>query len=135
MAVPDAVLDRLRRRDGTTRIAVVGASRDSRKYGHIITVDLSGRGYTVLPVNPHETSVGGLAAYPTIEAVPPPVHIANFVVQPRVAMEIASELDPDRVEAVWFQPGAYDEAVVALARRRFRHVVAGDCIMVVARWF
>jgi predicted CoA-binding protein len=61
------------------------------------------------------------------------VHIANFVVPPEVTLAVLRGLDPASVPVVWFQPGAFDEEVVSFARKRFRHVVAGDCIMVVTR--
>jgi hypothetical protein len=45
----------------TTRIAVVGASNSPSKFGNIIVKDLLRRGYTVVPVNLHETTIAGLA--------------------------------------------------------------------------
>jgi hypothetical protein len=129
--VPAEIMDSLR--DRGTRIAVVGASNHPAKYGNIITRDLAAKGYPVFPVNPHETEIAGLVAYRTVGEVPAPVHIANFVVPPEVTLAVLRGLDPASVPVVWFQPGAFDEEVVSFARKRFRHVVAGDCIMVVTR--
>jgi hypothetical protein len=133
MPVPTEALDRLRLRNARTRIAVIGASRDPEKYGNKITRDLLALGYAVLPVNLRETTVEGQAAFPSIQAVPGPVHIANFVVPPAASLVIVRELVPDAVETLWFQPGSFDAEVVAQAQRKFPRVVAGDCIMVVAR--
>src|SRR5262245_38836158 len=132
MPISEDVLRLLRTKNGTTRIAVVGASNHPEKYGNIITRDLTRRGYTVLPVNPHEPTIAGLTAYGDVRAAPPPVHIVDFVVPPPVSLLILSELDPARTPIVWFQPGSFDDEVVAAAKARFPHVVAGDCIMVVA---
>lgn len=121
--------------DGSTRIAVVGASLEAAKYGHIITADLLGLGYTVLPIHPSEPEILGQRCYPRVEAAPGPVHIVNFVVPPAVTLRTLATLAPERFPIVWFQPGSFDGACEAEARRRgFAHVLAGDCIMVVARW-
>ena len=132
--VPTEVAALLRAR-ASTRIAIVGAGRDPSKYGNIITRDLVRCGYTVLPVHPSEATVEGLAAYPRVGAVPGPVHIVNFVVPPKVTLAVLHELVPIDPPCVWFQPGAFDAACVQFARGRFRIVMEGDCIMVVARWY
>ena len=49
---PAQVMDLLKNKSAETRIAVVGASNNPEKYGHKIVLNLKGKGYTVLPVNP-----------------------------------------------------------------------------------
>jgi predicted CoA-binding protein len=117
----------------TTRVAVVGASADRRKFGNIILRDLVRKGFTVIPVNPGEAEVEGLRAYASVADVPGGVHIADLVVPPAVGARALAALDPAAVEVVWLQPGAFDPALVALAEARFGAVVAGPCIMVEAR--
>ena len=53
----------------------------------------------------------------------------------RLAETTLHELVPIDHPCVWFQPGAFDAACVQFARGRFRIVMEGDCIMVVARWY
>ena len=118
--------------DGSTRIAVVGASRVTSKFGYIITADLIGRGYTVLPVNPTEQELLGRQCLASVTEAQGPVHIVNFVVPARVTLETLRTLDPAAFPFVWFQPGSFDRACVTYARDRFPHVAEGDCIMVVA---
>ena len=43
----------------TDKIAVVGASKNPSKYGHIVLRDLISRGYDAIPVNPHEDEILG----------------------------------------------------------------------------
>jgi predicted CoA-binding protein len=116
-----------------TRVAVVGASTDRRKFGNIILRDLARKGFTVFPVNPGEGEVEGLRAYASLADVPGGVHIADLVVPPAVGARALAALEPSQAEVVWLQPGAFDPALVALAEARFGAVVAGPCIMVEAR--
>jgi predicted CoA-binding protein len=125
------VLKILAKRDA--RIALVGASRAPHKYGNIILKDLRARGYTILPVNDREKEIEGLEVFPSLDQVPGPIDIINVVVPPDRALDVVEGADPSQCEVLWFQPGAYDRSVVAAARARFPVVLAGDCIMVVAR--
>lgn len=134
MSLPPLALSALHDHSGHTRIAVVGASNDRSKYGNIIVRDLLARGYDVRPVHPHEPQIAGMQCVPDVAAIAGPVHIANLVVPPAVALEVVGRMDPAQVAVVWLQPGSFDDAVVRLARQRFAQVVVGDCIMVVARW-
>lgn len=131
---PTEVFEQLRRRGPETRIAVVGASNDPAKYGNIIVRHLAAKGYTVLPVNPHETQIAGLPAYPNLSAVPAPIHIVNVVTHPGVTKGILEEASRLGLPAVWLQDGSYDEAVLEVAARAPFKTVHEACIMVAANF-
>src|SRR5688572_29505230 len=54
------------------RVAVVGASDVPRKVGRILLHNLIGHGYSgvVYPVNAKREAVQGIAAYPSLDALP-----------------------------------------------------------------
>jgi len=131
--VPDAVLARLRDRSSATRIAVVGASANPAKYGHIIVGNLLGKGYTVLPVNPSEATIHGLPVLRSVAEAQDPVHVVDFVTPPRVTLAAVQALAPRRFPVLWFQDGSFDDAVLAAAAP-FPWVVHHACIMVVTNW-
>lgn len=132
--IPAPVMERLRRKGPETRIAVVGASNNPEKYGHIIVRNLHGKGYTVLPIHPKEREIAGLRAYPTVAEAPPPIHVVNFVTPPAVTRQVLESLDPAVVDTVWFQDGSWDDEAIAAARTRFPHVVHQACIMMVTNY-
>lgn len=131
MAVSDSVREILSRRHST--IALVGASNAPHKYGSIILQDLRRWGYTVLPVNPRTAVVAGTPALRSVNEADGPVHIISVVVPPGDALNVAQTASPELCDVIWFQPGSFDDEVLAVARSRFGTVIAGDCIMVVAR--
>lgn len=120
-------------RSAATRIAVVGASNDSRKYGNIIVRNLLGHGYQVLPVNPREATIAGLPAYRSLADVPKPVHIVDVVTPPDVTRRILEDAAAAGIELVWLQDGSFDDAVLASATAAPFKTVHHACIMVVAR--
>lgn len=113
--------------------ALVGASDNPEKYGNIILKNLTAKGYTVLPVNPSRETIEGLACYKDISALPEYAKFVNFVVPPKIAMKMLPDAVKKGVEIAWFQPGAYDDAVVAeCARLGLPAICDGACIMVCA---
>jgi len=120
-------------RDRRTRIAVVGASNDPRKFGNIILNDLLVRGYDVVPVNPHEDRIAGLRVYRSLADVPKPVDIVDVVTRPAVTLTILRDAQAAGIGLVWLQPGSFDAAVLAAAAAAPFRTVHDACVMVEAR--
>lgn len=97
------------------RVAVIGASNDRRKYGNKAVRAFRAQGYIVYPINPHETSVEGIAAYATITDVPDPVEMATMYVPPEIGMTVLDDLARKGVKEVWLNPGSESDALVARA--------------------
>ena len=131
---PPEVFEQLRQRRPETRIAVVGASNHPEKYGNIIVRTLAAKGYTVLPVNPRQSEIAGLPAFPNLAAVPGPVHIVNVVTHPEVTRKVLEEVSRLGLPAVWLQDGSYDEAVLEVAARSAFKTVHEACIMVASNF-
>ena len=131
---PPEVLGILRRRSPQTRIAVVGASNAPQKYGNVIVRDLAAKGYTVLPVNPHEKEIAGLPAYARLADVPGPIHIVDVVTPPPVTRAVLEEAAALGLPAVWLQDGSYDDAALAVAAKARFKTVYEACIMVASNF-
>jgi predicted CoA-binding protein len=127
---PPEVFEILRHRGPGTRIAVVGASNDPAKYGNIIVRDLAAKGYTIFPVNPRESEIAGLPAYPNLAAVPKPVDIVDVVTPPEVTKGILEEAARLDLPAVWLQDGSWDEETLGAAAKAPFKTVYQACIMV-----
>jgi predicted CoA-binding protein len=113
---------------------VVGASNAPHKYGNIITRNLSAKGYTVLPVNPHEARIAGLPVVPKLADLSPPPDLVVFVTQPEVTLQVLAELAalPEPLPLAWLQDGAFDGRVLAATRGAAYETVDHACVMVVA---
>jgi predicted CoA-binding protein len=94
-------------------VAVIGASNDRRKFGNRALRAYSQQGYSVVPINPHETEVEGLKAYASILDVPGPVDMASFYVQPEVGEALIADVAAKGVREVWLNPGADSDELIA----------------------
>ena len=65
-------------------VAVIGASKDPRKFGQLCVRSLLDSGFEggIFPINPAISEVAGLKAYPSLDAVPEKVDLAVIVLAP-----------------------------------------------------
>ena len=97
-------------------VAVIGASSNRQKFGNRAVRAYVQQGYTVIPINPHETSVEGLKAYSSVLDVPGSVDMASFYVPPEIGELVIEEIARKGITEVWLNPGAESDALVARAR-------------------
>jgi predicted CoA-binding protein len=113
--------------------AVVGASRDNRKYGHQVYKDLRDAGYTVYPVNPNADKILGDKCYPSLESLPETPQVVDLVVPPKATNQIVKDCKKLGIEKVWMQPGSESETALNFCKENNIKVTYGVCIMVERR--
>lgn len=74
-------------------VAVIGASNDPTKWGYSVMERLIKGGYkgSIFPVNPRETAILGVTAYPNIREVPTQVDLATFAIPGPLVPEAMKE--------------------------------------------
>ncbi len=97
-------------------VAVVGASRDQRKFGNKAVRGFRHAGYTVVPINLHDTEIEGLQVYRSVLDVPFDIDMATLYVPPAVAEQIVEEIAKKQIPVLWLNPGADGPRVVQRAR-------------------
>jgi predicted CoA-binding protein len=114
-------------------VAVVGASSDRAKFGNKALRAFRDEGYTVIPINPNETSVEGIRAYASVLDVPGTIDMATVYVQPDVAWRLLDEFEQKAIPEIWVNPGAESDELLADARRRKLKVIAACSIVGIGR--
>ena len=110
-------------------VAVIGASANRRKYGNKALRAFQQQGYTVFPVNTHETEVEGLRAYPSVLDIPVPLDMATVYVPPASGLVVVQELARKGVGEVWLNPGADEDEVLDRARALGLNVIQACSII------
>lgn len=113
-------------------LAVVGASRNPKKFGSIVYRDLKSKAYRVFAVNPHAENIDGDPAYPDLEHLPENVGGVVLIVPPAVTEAMVQQAAQAGIRRVWIQPGAESEAAVAFCEQNGISVIEGECIMMFA---
>ncbi len=97
-------------------VAVIGASSNRQKFGNRAVRAFLQQGFTVIPINPHETEVEGLKAYASVLDVPGPVDMASLYVPPEIGEQVIGEIARKGIGEVWLNPGAESDELIARAR-------------------
>ena len=109
-------------------IAVVGASSKPDRPSHRVMRILIAAGYDVIPVNPGETEVLGLEAYPSLAAVPRPIDIVDVFRRAEFTPEIAREAVRIGAKALWLQLGVINQEAASVASAAGLSVIMDRCL-------
>ena len=121
-------------KEKNVRIALIGASNDSSKFGNQIYLDLRNKGYHIVPINPKENEIEGDKAYASIDMMDSLPDIVNFVVPPQIAIKVAQKAIDLGITHLWFQPGSESDELEELLRKNqdIKYLI-NSCIMVKTR--
>lgn len=112
-------------------VAIVGASSNRRKFGNKALRAFRAEGYTVIPINPNEREVEGLATYGSVLDVPGPIDMATVYVQPHVGLRLLPEFERKQIPEIWINPGAESETLLVEARRRKLNIITACSIVAI----
>jgi predicted CoA-binding protein len=97
-------------------IAVIGASADRHKFGNKALRAFRHHGDTVVPINPHATTIEGERAYASVLDYPGPIDEATVYLPPEIGVSVMDEIAKKGIKTVWLNPGADGDEVVTRAR-------------------
>src|SRR3989344_3029133 len=83
-------------------IAVIGASAEEKKVGHVVLQNLITQGYKgeIYPINPKQDEIMGKKAYKSVKDVPGPIDVAVIVTPAATVVELAKECGEKGVKAL-----------------------------------
>jgi len=117
----------------TRRIAMIGASSNPARPSHGVFRYLRGVGYEVIPINPGETSVDGVVAYPTLAAAVAatgPFELVDVFRRPEFCAEHAREAVAAGARCLWLQLGIVSVEAARIASEGGLGVVMDRCTKV-----
>jgi len=124
-------------------VAVIGASTDPAKVGHVVFANLMAYGFQgpVFPVHPEARHVGGVRAYASVLDVPDDVDLAVVAVPAASVAGVVEECARKHVRGLVVVSGGFGErdaagrelerALVTAARAQGMRVVGPNCLGVV----
>jgi predicted CoA-binding protein len=117
---------------GQHKLAVVGVSRDPKKFGNAAYKALKEKGYTVYPINRNVETIEGDRCYAGLGTLPEKVDGVVIVVPPKETEQVVREADAAGIQNVWMQQGSESEAAVQYCQEHHLNEVHGECIMMFA---
>lgn len=91
------------------RVLLIGASNNPTRYSHKAMVMLREYGHEVIPLNPREEEVLGIAAVPTLRDVTGPIDTVSIYVRPELLKSSLDDLAALAPKRAIFNPGTEDD--------------------------
>jgi len=110
-------------------LAVVGVSRNEKKFGHQLFLQLKEQGYRVIPVNPGAESIGGERCYPGLAALPEAVGGAIILTPPAETERVVREAREAGIARLFIQQGAESPAAISYCDEQGLDAVHGHCLL------
>lgn len=117
-------------------VAVIGASRNPHKIGHVIlrnfVEEFKGE---IFPINPNAKEIIGLKCYPSVKAVRRPIDLAVIAVPAPIVPKVLRECVQKRIKAAIIISGGFGEVgrkdledeIVRIAKGRMR-IIGPNCL-------
>jgi len=111
-------------------VAVLGASRNPRKFGYRSVVSHLRHGYRVFPINPQADSIAGVPAYPSLDTIPATrVDRITVYLPPEMGISLLKEIADKQPQEVWFNPGSESDELLAEAAKLGLPIITACSIM------
>jgi len=117
---------------GQRTLAVVGVSRQRRKFGNAVCRELEAKGYRIFAVNPHTESIDGRLCYSSLSSLPERVGGAVVVVPPGETEKVVQDAAAAGISRIWMQQGSESTAAIRFCQERGISEVHGECILMYA---
>lgn len=114
------------------RFAVVGVSREQRKFGNTIYRELKSRGYEVYGVNPSMADIEGDKCFHSVSELRDRVDAAVVCLSPDRVEPVLRDAAGAGVRQIWLQQGAQSREAIETGKSLGLSVIGGKCILMYA---
>lgn len=113
------------------RVAIIGASADTGKFGNKAVRAFLQQGYTVYPVNPREAQIEGITCYPSISDVPVRLDKVSIYLPPLLVLKLLPAIAAKGCDELWLNPGTESAEVLAAAEKLDINVIQACSIVAI----
>ncbi len=117
------------KRNNKKTIAVVGVSKDEKKFGFKVFKDMIKKNQKVYGINPKADFILGRRIYSKIQDIPEKPDLVITVVPPEVTEKIVDDCISIGIKEIWMQPGSESEKAIKKAQDNKISVIYNACIM------
>lgn len=111
------------------QFALIGLSRDPKKFSRSAYKELTAKGYEIIPVNPNMDDLDGVKCYHDIAKLPASVKRVLFMTPKSSTADEVTKAIAHGITHIWLQQGAETREAAEAAAKGNAKLVYGACIM------
>jgi uncharacterized protein len=110
-------------------IALVGVSRNPKKFGHTAFKELKDKGMNIIPVNPVADEILGRKVYPNIKELPNDIKGIIIMTKKDQTASVVREAKEKGIKQIWIQQMADSKESLAELKDSDINYITGECIL------
>ena len=110
-------------------IAMVGVSRNPKKFGYTAFKELKEKGMKIIPVNPEADQIMGEKAYPNVKALPSEVNGIIILTKKEKTAAVVREAKEKGINHIWIQQMADSKEALNELNGSGINFITGECIL------
>ncbi len=114
------------------KLAIVGVSRDAKKFGHLVFKDLKAKGYSVYPVNPNADKIDGERCYKSVKDLPDDIRSVLILTPKQETDSILMEVINKGIINIWVQQMSETNQTIKIAEEYQKEIIHKKCIYMFA---
>jgi uncharacterized protein len=110
-------------------IAMVGVSRNPKKFGYAAFKELKEKGLKIIPVNPQADQIMGEKSYPNVKSLPSDVNGIIILTKKDKTAGIVREAKEKGINQIWIQQMADSKEALSELNGSGINFITGECIL------
>jgi len=110
-------------------IAMVGVSRNPKKFGFAAFKELKEKGMKIIPVNPHAEEILGVKVFPNIKSLPAETKGLVVMTQKSKTAIVIREAKNKGIKQIWIQQMSQSPEALQELKDTDINYISGECIL------
>ena len=110
-------------------IALVGASRNPKKFGYTVFKELKEKGMKIIPVNPQADEILGEKSYPNVKMLPAEVQSIIVLTKKDQTASVIRDAKEKGIKQIWIQQMADTKEALDELKDSGINFISGECIL------
>jgi predicted CoA-binding protein len=110
-------------------LAMVGVSRDPKKFGYAAFKELKEKGLKIIPVNPSADEILGVKAFASVNLLPPEVRGIIIMTKKDQTRDVVKEAKAKGIKHIWIQQNADTKEAMKELEGSGINFITGECIL------
>jgi predicted CoA-binding protein len=113
----------------TEPIALIGVSRNPKKFGYSAFKELKEKGMKIIPVNPFASEILGVKAFPDVKSLSPDVKGIIIMTRKEQTASVVREAKNKGLKQIWIQQMADTPEAKKELEGTDVNLISGECIL------
>lgn len=113
----------------TEPIALIGVSRNPKKFGYSAFKELKEKGMNIIPVNPHASEILGVKTFPDVKSLPANVKGVIIMTRKNQTATVVRDAQEKGIKQIWVQQMADSPEAKKELEGSDINYIFGECIL------